>query len=366
MIKFVPFDYLVAFLLDDLPLPVSKLDKYSIADMRASSLFSTVAGLSLIATAYAAPTFVSGVTESSGWYDCNKKQKWNWSAKPTVYYTEMQDDMSMCWAHSASNILQWWQDKQNPSYISSNTPNGASSTAYVFTTGTGLSYKEHTDLLYVQQLAIFKDMATYWKNTAGTVKRAYNWYFNGGEDALLGPEGAYLGTASDGGYYADLGLTLNNDGVTSPLFTSSNFYQNDDKAGVYSILQSYIDRDYGTTLSIGEYGSGHAISMWGYEMVGEDMIVYLTDSDDFQHGLIKQKVLVDDYKNVYLTSLEGETDIYTNSYTYVTIDGVEYATLTGAQIGEVQGFIGPALVPEPSSSVLTMLGGLLLLRRRRR
>ncbi len=46
--------------------------------MRAFSLFSTIAGLSLLASAYADPTFVSGVTESSGWYDCNKFANWRW------------------------------------------------------------------------------------------------------------------------------------------------------------------------------------------------------------------------------------------------------------------------------------------------
>ncbi|MDO4411286.1 MAG: PEP-CTERM sorting domain-containing protein [Akkermansia sp.] len=338
--------------------------------MRTSSLFSTIAGLSLLATAYAAPTFVSGVTESSGWYDCNKRAGWVWEGgkTPSQFYSYFVDDIKMCWAHAASNILQWWQDKQPSNLIPNGTPNGLASTATPYTASSGLvgSTKTYYDTLYVQQLAIFQDIAAHWSNTAGTVKRAYNWYFNGGEDALLGPTGAYLGTASDGGYYADLGLSLNSDGVTSPLFTSENFFQNKDKAGVYSVLQSYIDRDYGTTLSIGESGAGHAISMWGYEMDGEDMIVYLTDSDDLKHTLFKQKVLVDDYKNIYLTSLEGEADVYSNNYTYVTIEGVEYASLTGAQIGEVQGFIGAALVPEPSSSILTLLGGLVLLRRRRR
>lgn len=340
--------------------------------MRTSSLFSTIAGLSLLATAYATPTFVSGVTESSGWYDCNKKMKWNWSAKPTVYYTTMQDDLSMCWAHAASNILQWWQDRQNPSYIPTGTPNGASSTAYVFTTGIGVSYKEHTDLLYVQQLAIFQDMAANWGNVGGSTKQAYNWFFNGGN--IPGSQSGPISSES-GAYWSDLGLTMNADGVTSPLFTSETFSDNFQRPYVYNTLQSYVDQSYGITLSIfvnmkdtgGNISLGrHAITMWGYEYdESGDMIVYLTDSDDLKHTLFKQKVSVADNNYVYLTSLDGENAVYDASWE-ASFDG-EVVQFNGAQLFEVQALTAPILnVPEPSSSILTLLGGLVLLRRRRR
>lgn len=271
-------------------------------------------------------------------------------------------DNSMCWAHAASNILQWWQDLQPDDLIPKGTPDGLAATAAPYKGANNMTY--YYDTRYVQQLAIFQDITKFWYNNAGTVKRAYNWYFNGTTDTLLGPSNAYNTSATNGGYYADLGLTLHNDGVTSDLFTSWGFYENT-KTEVYTLMQSYIDNSYGTTLSIGAEGFGHAITMWGYEMNGDDMIVYLTDSDDLKHALFRQKVLVDDSHNIYLTSLDG-TDVYTNTYTDITIDGVTYSTFTGARIGEIQGFIGASLIPEPTTATLSLLALCGLAARRRR
>lgn len=343
--------------------------------MRTSSLFSTIAGLSLLATAYAAPTFVSGVTESSGWYDCNKRAGWVWEGgkTPPQFYSYVVDDSKLCWAHAASNILQWWQDKQPSNLIPNGTPNGLASTATPYTASSGLvgSTKTYYDTLYVQQLAIFQDMVANWGNVGGSTKQAYNWFFNGGN--IPGSQSGPISSES-GAYWSDLGLTMNADGVTSPLFTSETFSDNFQRPYVYNTLQSYVDQSYGITLSIfvnmkdteGNISLGrHAITMWGYEMDGEDMIVYLTDSDDLKHTLFKQKVSVADNNYVYLTSLDGENAVYDASWEASFDD--EVVQFNGAQLYEVQALTAPILnVPEPSSSILTLLGGLVLLRRRRR
>ena len=43
--------------------------------------------------------FVEGVNRESGWYDVNKVGKGD------------NGDINMCWAASAANIIEWWQDR---------------------------------------------------------------------------------------------------------------------------------------------------------------------------------------------------------------------------------------------------------------
>lgn len=45
-------------------------------------LSSALAALLLPGTLHAAPVFLENVSESGGWYDCNKKTKWTWGTKP--------------------------------------------------------------------------------------------------------------------------------------------------------------------------------------------------------------------------------------------------------------------------------------------
>lgn len=69
----------------------------------------------------ATPVFLENVSESGGWYDCNKKAKWDWGSKPGSIdpsiqvpvrppeYSSLPVDSQLCWAAAASNVLQWWQ-----------------------------------------------------------------------------------------------------------------------------------------------------------------------------------------------------------------------------------------------------------------
>lgn len=270
----------------------------------------------------------------------------------------------MCWAHAAANVLQWWQDGQDAALIPSSAPNGKSDTAepyYALNNDTGFR-QWFDDSLYVQQLAIFKDIAKNWDNTAGTVKQAYNWYFNGGYVEAFG---GTLTNANSGGYYSELGLVMNPDGVTSPLFTSYTFNDNFTRSEIISTLTGYIDNDYGTTLRVIGSAGGHAITMWGYEISGDDFFVYLTDSDDFQHALIKQKVIFADNQYAYLTACDGDAAVYNDSYT-ASFNGVEQ-TFSGIMLSEAQALQAPTLnVPEPTTATLSLLALTALLARKRR
>lgn len=135
-------------------------------------LSSALAALFLPGTLHAAPVFLENVSESGGWYDCNKKTKWTWGTKPhptnplnppvsarPTEWLYLPYDQNICWAAAASNVLQWWQDTR--SNLKSTTPNGKSATYDV--------------MPQVAQLAIYQTISTNWTNSGGSVEQAYNW-----------------------------------------------------------------------------------------------------------------------------------------------------------------------------------------------
>ena len=309
----------------------------------------------------ATPVFLENVSESGGWYDCNKKTKWTWGdgsilARPSGYYSSDNPfDNQLCWAAAASNVLQWWQDTRSD--LPPTTPNGKSST--------------YDNMPEACQLRIYQAITTSWSNKGGSVEQAWNWWFNGDTlpDVFFPTESVIQGaSAHEGGYWKELKLNYVDpnpgDGIPgdSPLFGFYSFWNGDDKNGVYSILTQSINNNWGTTLTIGKDGRGHAITMWGYDMDPDgNLIVYLTDSDDSSVGMFRQKVLLDKENNIYLTSVDGEDDVYDNTYADVG--------LTGCQLGEIQSFkapLGDLVIPEPSAAVLSFCGFFLSLCHRRR
>lgn len=314
----------------------------------------------------ASPVFLENVSESTGWYDCNKKTKWEWgtkpspnplnppvSARPSEYYS-LPIDSQLCWAAAASNVLQWWQDTRSD--IAATTPNGKSAT--------------YDAMPEVSQLAIYQTISKSWTNGGGSVEQAWNWWFNGGmlPNVFYGTESRIQENPfSEGGYWKDLNLTVTytQDGgaiANTPLFNSYSFWNGDGKNDIYAILRGNIDNNWGTTLTIGQEGHGHAITMWGYDTDAQgNLIVYLTDSDDYKSGLFRQKVVVDAENYIYLTSVDGEADVY--DYVYDDVG------LTGCQLGEIQGFTAPAGnlgIPEPSIGLLSLCGIFFFLGRRKR
>ena len=94
--------------------------------------------------------FAEGVSLESGWYDVNK-----------VKDGTVNGDINMCWAATAANILQWWQDR----YVEQGNelPEGCPD-------GKGETY----------ELAIMEVFHTQWDNTyGGHAFHAVKWYFEG-------------------------------------------------------------------------------------------------------------------------------------------------------------------------------------------
>lgn len=181
-------------------------------------LSSALAALLLPGTLHAAPVFLENVSESGGWYDCNKKTKWTWGTKPhptnplnppvsarPTEWLYLPYDQNICWAAAASNVLQWWQDTRSD--LKSTTPNGKSATYDV--------------MPQVAQLAIYQTISTNWTNSGGSVEQAYNWWVNGGMlDTTAYP--SLSTTTAPGGYWKELGLTVpqssSGGALTTPYF----------------------------------------------------------------------------------------------------------------------------------------------------
>ena len=225
--------------------------------------------------------FAEGVTLTSGWYDVNKVGAGN------------NGDIQMCWAASASNIIQWWQDR----YVADG--GKLPSTAI---TGAG---KDH------YELALMDMYHSEWDNSlGGHVEQAIPWYFegklNGGEYASAGTQAT---PKSAGGYWKSVWSS-----VVSNMYCGYDYFSYDTFSTAYTYTVCYnnyylwgngssltgTDRlKYYTDLVVRAFDHGmasmtvslssnisslhHAVTLWGYEIdnaTGLLTRVWVTDSDD--------------------------------------------------------------------------------------
>ena len=208
-----------------------------------------------------------GVTLTSGWYDVNK---------------QLNGDEMMCWAASASNILQWWQDryKEAGNTLPVGCPDGENTSGY--------------------QLKIMDIFRANWSNLArgAWTDSAVTWYFEGVDyygNAGFGYDNRAYPNSGTGGYFSSVW----ND-VKSYLYNSSeyaygytcevnnyNWRNNSNGAlqGFTDYIVSYIERGMvGLGVATGvNFSGGHAVTVWGYELdttTGLLTKLYMTDSDD--------------------------------------------------------------------------------------
>ncbi len=241
-------------------------------------------------------------------------------------------DDDLCWAYSASNVLQWWQDKQDDFYIDLySIPDGnTNSDAYV------------SDIV-----STFVD---YWENDGGFEINGFTWWLSavGGsameqtgdsDETLYFPEG--------GGYWSDFVSTTTYIGEQVDIAIENSFEQ-------YFIEVMYDAIFDGSGMTLGIYtdegdGGAHAITLWGYGTDDEgNYWLYLTDSDD------------DDGVGMFTIDIE-----------YNATDALWYLQGYGGSddwyVGDVTTLaVGVLTVPEPATSLLSLmaLGGLLARRRR--
>lgn len=228
--------------------------------------------------------FADGVSVQSGWYDVNK-----------VGQGDKNGDINMCWAASASNMIQWFQDR----YVAAG--NTLPTTAV-----------NGADPDGIYELALMKMYHDEWDNShGGHVQQAIPWYFEG---SLQGGEYASAGSQAvpqtDGGYWSSIWNDVYQNiyhgyeeiiipGVIEYLNTYTTCYNNyyiwgngTDHAGaqrlkIFSDLVVECFRYGMAAMSIclnpNFVSASHATTLWGYEIDNSTGLltrVWITDSDD--------------------------------------------------------------------------------------
>lgn len=225
----------------------------------------------------AAPVFVDGVTQKSGFYDINKT--WNRDTPFT--------DNELCWAAACSNTIQFWQDKY------------------------GVFYKGNTPLIHGTDPAhagdwTYSNIFTAYKQSfidaGGNGYYGYGWWFNGlanfPADGFpnrrpgainAGFWSQYFRSYDDSSVFIQMGDPNN----TASLRTmTQGLVDNLPKYGPATINVIWIDPQTGQQLG------GHAMTLWGYDTNNTGLInrVFLTDSDDDTVGMKSLSVrIVDGY-----------------------------------------------------------------------
>ena len=233
--------------------------------------------------------FADGVTLTSGWYDVNKLSK-------------NGGDINMCWAASASNIIEWWQDR----YVAAgNTlPAGAV---------TGPSTKSY-DGIGAYNLALMELYRDLWKDNdkkGAYTDQAVIWYFEGSNVQEHASEGSCAQPNAAGGYYSSVWneiLPKVYHEYKSDIFPNEFYDLISKEYNSYSswgngsgvsgtdqlkkfsdLVVEFIDRGV-VSLAITLNKSGgllHATTLWGYEIdnaTGMLTKIWITDSDDMHQS----------------------------------------------------------------------------------
>ena len=269
--------------------------------------------VTITATAVATGTqivFAEGVTQSSGWYDVNKKGMGE------------NGDINMCWAAASSNMIQWWQDRyvDAGNRLPSTAVNGPGTKNY----GSFGPY----------ELALMEIYHDEWDNNkGGHPEEAIPWYFEG---KLYGGEYASSGSQAypltSGGYFNSVWSNIEPHlyrGYKHDLFSSQypNMYtycynnyslwgngsglQGTQRLSKFTELvkEAFNHGMAAMTVSLSENISSlhHAVTLWGYEIDNSTGLltrVWITDSDDLTSEP-KQQLL-----NEYSVSIgEGKSHI---------------------------------------------------------
>ncbi len=258
----------------------------------------------------------------------------------TGYYTGYYDydkvwdevDEYYCWAYSAANMLQYWQDKQSDSYIYLNSiPDGASTGTYEG-----------------EIIATFLDVS--WYDYGGYEYDAFTWWLTDTTGVYQSDDLSTSLFPDGGGYWSDYFED------SSSIYTMTAMYGEEYDLFI-NLLGEAIDSDSPAVLSIqcfdedGELKYGHTLTVWGYATDDEgNYWLYFTDSDDLVQGMFALNIDYDDEDGTWY--LQG----------YDATNDWAIARITTLDVGVLS-----LTVPEPGTVTLSLLAlaGLCMHRRRK-
>lgn len=171
-------------------------------------------------------------------------------------------DSQLCWAFSASNILQWWQ---------TNAANGTFKgipTTIVAESGapTAPLFFSNTNANPLYSASIMGNYAVNWEDAPDSARRAFNWWINGSSTTSSKEISA--------GYYENILLYNNNSHL------SYKEWNNKTESDILKYVAQAARSGTGLSFRIAKGGGGHIMTIWGAEFSGGKYYLYITDSDD--------------------------------------------------------------------------------------
>ena len=303
-------------------------------------------------TAWANGLFENEDGEMEGWYDINKKSNIDGDA-----------DDNMCYAASAVNLIAWWQNGEYGKNLTSSAP------------------KKLNDIWNTYVSAATSAGEEMWEE-GGESLSAINWWISGiyspnldnekelaryYEDAsVLGPQslppvtlpGMTGFNGHNGYYYDEYGLTQQD----LAAFMESEVWSYGEPFEINFAEMLEDDAGISLTISAGSEGDLHVITLWGAEYEdGELVSLWLTDSDDYYLSENPEARLFE--VEVELTTGEkGDQILFKN---YYAGDGYY---IDSVYVMNASASANWRLVPEPTTTTLSLLAlaGLAARRRRRK
>ena len=316
-----------------------------------------IAAASLVSagTLRAETIFANDVSLTDGWYDVNKLwvgetaegTSWDETDAPDeIAYSGIATDAGMCWAATASNMIQWGYGQV---------------AARTFIAGTPAGYDASRAFAARQQLSVYKTFCENWTDDGNTIANGLAWWLTGDSEFESVESPASEPTTTGGAYLANAA-----DVSLASYIESIELIDGDNVSGAYSLAElsdgfkeSFESQGGVVGLAINVYNQedgdvegGHAITCWGCEFDEDGLLsaLYVTDSDDCVSTdvysadadasaleMVMRKISVDFVEN------ENDEEGYGIAHLSDYVLGVDY------RIDTVVTFSPLGLIPEPSA-----------------